>query len=186
MKGKEEIYGWPPFYTLQPVRKTQEKQLDLWVERVLQKSRMESPFYLYVDPHSTSFACFEVDSLDRQVSIPLRRKIIEELVDRKVAKYISDDRAGIEVFPYPKDEIIVSLVQYVNNSQLFNVVLTVFECFFDEKVKQEIFYGLHEGFIKEILMQLKDTNQLLIFNPSHPFHEWGLKFLPPSSSSHLH
>ena len=73
-----EIYSYPPFFTLQPVKETREKQLASWRDLIVKYARSERVFEF--DPKT--FALFENKAIQRALNETARQAIVENLTER--------------------------------------------------------------------------------------------------------
>eukprot|EP00850_Spirogloea_muscicola_P014956 SM000111S18779 [mRNA] locus=s111:170626:172293:+ [translate_table: standard] len=63
--GLPQFYNYPPYFTLQPVKDTREKQIKLWKELILQYCKQQKVFRVNLDEE---FPLFVNQAIDRKLS----------------------------------------------------------------------------------------------------------------------
>eukprot|EP00850_Spirogloea_muscicola_P012246 SM000078S22105 [mRNA] locus=s78:463025:464677:- [translate_table: standard] len=63
--GLPQFYNYPPYFTLQPVKDTREKQIQLWKELILQYCKQQKIFRVNLDEE---FPLFVNQAIDRKLS----------------------------------------------------------------------------------------------------------------------
>lgn len=78
-----EFYDFKPFFTLQPVSETREKQLKCWCSIILNYCTFSNVYT--IDP--TRFPLFRNASLGRQLSVEGIQTVIQKLIDSGIGNH---------------------------------------------------------------------------------------------------
>ncbi|ETW09739.1 hypothetical protein H310_00228 [Aphanomyces invadans] len=167
-----EHYSFPPFFTLQPVRSTREKQLILWKALVLDYHKaMNQPV---LTPNSTSI--FENQQINRKLSMEARTAIVTYLVRCGNAEWEDDTHTRLRIFWKPPAEWAAEIYTFANDRGMINNVYTVYELHSGEETEGASFHGLEPWLLRKALEILELEAKAAIIHGDTPDND-GVKFL---------
>ncbi|KAG9413031.1 Vacuolar protein-sorting-associated protein 25 [Aphanomyces cochlioides] len=171
-----EHYSFPPFFTLQPVRSTREKQLILWKSLVLDYHKaMNQPVFT---PNSTPI--FENPQINRKLTMEARSAIVTYLVRCGNAEWEDDTHTRLRVFWKPPAEWAAEIYTFATDRGMINNVYTLYELHSGEETKGASFYGLEPWLLRKALEVLEHEAKAAIIHGDTPEND-GVKFLATSS-----
>lgn len=94
-----EFYGFPPYFTLQPVDSTREKQAQLWRELVLRYCAHHKKYVVSVDADA-DLPLFHNRNINRKLDKESRTYFLNEMVKHGEAESI--DKSGTKYLVYWK------------------------------------------------------------------------------------
>ena len=131
-------YSFPPFFTLQVNEDTKKKQLDAWCDLVLTYSKHNRIFQLDL-AESQSTELFMNKKIDRKCSTDLVNVIVDELIKRGRADWVTNDvtasrnsknppaKSKVFILWHTLDEWAKIVYEFVNRKALQNTVCTFYE-----------------------------------------------------------
>ena len=80
------FFSYPPYFTLQPVKETRDRQSKLWGDLILSYCKHQKAFV--VDVESDSFDLFSNPSISRKLPVDARRLFLDDLVASGSAEWL--------------------------------------------------------------------------------------------------
>jgi ESCRT-II complex subunit VPS25 len=168
------FYNFKPFFTLQPVRATREKQLKLWRELIFNfhvhhKSSMMS------DPYS--FALFKNEVLNRELSREGVNAVIDSLIGEGLAEWEDSSKASTNLIILTTSPAAVAnqVYEWANDSGLHDTILTFYELHSGDGYIDAVFADVDRNILRKALDVLVDSNRAIVI-PGESADEDGIKF----------
>ena len=90
------FWSYPPYFTLQPISETREKQVSSWTDLILQYCRAKKKFMISIDQEDKSqedyFEPFRNEAVDRELPVPARAVMLQRLVDEGRGQWLDGDK----------------------------------------------------------------------------------------------
>eukprot|EP00898_Chlorokybus_atmophyticus_P005930 jgi/Chlat1/6338/Chrsp44S05905 len=172
------FYHYPPYFTLQPVRETRDKQRALWKELILRYCRHARLFVLDIedDEAATNAApLFANNSIDRKLSNEARQEFLDALVAEGRAEWLDKSRRKCLVLWRTVDEWANIIYTWVRDSALADSVVTLDEMISgDDTIGTEL-HGMDRAMLVRALRFLQDRGKARMFKGATADDE-GVKF----------
>lgn len=161
-----KYWQFPPFFTLQPVLETREKQLKLWRELIL---TYHEHARLYSMGPPSSFPLFKNEALDRQLSPEGIEAVVASLVAAGEAEWEdAATRTNLMIFWKTPEALARDIAQWAaQNLTKFDSVVTVAEIHAEE---QSPFFGVDPALVLRALRLLEEEGK------AHVIDQVGVKF----------
>ncbi|OQR85904.1 condensin complex subunit, partial [Thraustotheca clavata] len=160
-----EHYNFPPFFTLQPIRSTREKQLMLWKSLVLDYHQaLNQPIFT---PNTTPI--FENTQINRKLTMEARHAVVSYLVRCGNAEWEDDTHTRCRIFWKSPAEWAAEIYEYVQQHSMINNVYTIYELHAGEETQDSSFYGLENWLLRKALEILELEAKVQSIYPFHPF-----------------
>ena len=173
-----DVYHFPPFFTLQPVLATREKQLVLWRELIVQYCTVRKVPTLSV--YDRESPLWRNEKIQRQLSLEAIQTICDHLVQQGFGEWYDTDapRTQLRVFGRRPEQLADDILAWANaNGYLHNhMVVTVYELHSGEDVHGMSFQGLEEDLLRRALAILEQRGLCALFR-GDTSEEDGIKFL---------
>ena len=171
-----EFYSFPPFFTLQPVLSSREKQLALWRELILRYHTHYKVSQLVV--HDCPL--WKNDALPRQLSTADIRCIMDDFVRHGHGEWVDDRRGGGEktlcrILWRPPEQLAADIYVWAQQNGYLNSVCTLYELHSGEDVHGMSFQGADEELLRRALAILEAQGKCTIFK-GETSQEDGIKF----------
>ncbi|GLC41451.1 hypothetical protein PLESTB_001010200 [Pleodorina starrii] len=167
------FFNYPPYFTLQPVKETRDKQIALWCSLILGYCQHTKTYVLDVQAESRLFAN---DSINRKLSTDARVAILDDLVAQGRAEWLDKSKAQCLVFWKRVDEWAAVLMDFVRTYGLSDSVMTLDELVGGDDVRGTELFGLHQEVLTRVLRLLETQGKVRTFKGS-TVEEHGVKFL---------
>ena len=175
------FYGFKPFFTLQPVAATREKQLKLWRDLIVDYHRSMRR-YRMADP--TKFELFRNQDIDRQLNLEGIKSVIASLIESGLAEWEDqsaneEDNSGALLIMFKRSETLASeIYEWATNENLIGNVATIYEMTADEDEhgSESPFKGTELPVLKKALAVLQAGGKCVVIEGASP-EEDGVKFL---------
>ena len=176
------FFQFKPFFTLQPVAATQEKQLKLWRDLIVDYHRHHQ-IYRMADP--LQFELFRNEQIDRQLNIEGIKAVVQSLIDHKCAEWENGEPAedggmqsGALLIMFKNSEALASeIYAWATNENLIGNVATFYE------IVEESDYGGGSPFkgtdiavLRKALTILQANGKCVVIDGASPGED-GVKFL---------
>ncbi|CAM9550504.1 unnamed protein product [Choristocarpus tenellus] len=167
-----EFYNFPPFFTIQPVLATREKQLRLWCDLVLRwhHTRKEYNFAW------KNWPVWENTSIRRTLNGEGAMLVVLELIRTGHAEWKDSGKSIVTLMWQSPDEIAGKLYDFARRNGMIGSVFTVYELHQGDDVQGTEFFGMDEGLFRKALGILEKRGRAEIFQGSTS-DEDGVKFL---------
>ncbi|KAL0304912.1 UNVERIFIED_CONTAM: Vacuolar protein sorting-associated protein 25 [Sesamum angustifolium] len=145
------FFNYPPYFTLQPVRETREKQIQLWKELILDYCRTQKIFVVGLDE---DFPLFSNPVIERSLSHEAREAFLSALV--------LEDWADL-------------IISFVKDNGLEDGVMTVEEIRSGVESQGTELHGMDRTILMRALKHLEHRGKLALFKGTSADDE-GVKF----------
>ena len=168
-----EVVDFPPFYTIQPVEATREKQLELWRQVILKDC--QSSFVLDV----ATFPAFSNSKINRSLDTDDRRTVCESLVMRGFANWEDPKtKTRLRVYSKTPDAWASIVYDWAKMARAGGEISTLFEIRAGDDISGTELEGIHEEVLYQALKILERQGKAQLFGEgSTKLDELGVKFL---------
>ncbi|KAE9034856.1 hypothetical protein PR002_g7897 [Phytophthora rubi] len=167
-----EYYDFPPFFTLQPVRATREKQLVLWQQLVLEYHRAHDlPLF---QPFAS--ALFENVKISRNMAQDGRLAVVEHLIRCGHGRWEDDTRTRCRIMWKKPVEWAAEIYDFAKEHGMLGNVFTVYELYAGEETLGTNIHGMEPWLLREALKVLEGEGKAAVI-AGETCEEDGVKFL---------
>lgn len=167
----EDMLSFPPFYTLQPVKETRDKQLQQWLDLVVSHCRSSAEWEI-----DNSFSLFENAAINRRLSDSGREEVISYLVQKGACERVGDGTKRVHVLWKSIAEWEACLLDWAHTTGRRDDVMTVDELCTSDEFHNEDFHGMPASLMEKILRRLEKAKKVTLFQGSDQ-DDQGVKFL---------
>lgn len=118
------FFNYPPYFTLQPVRETREKQIQLWKELILEYCKTQKIFVVSLEE---DFPLFSNPVIERSLSHEAREAFLSALVAEGRAEWLDKSHRKCLVLWHRIQDWADIIVRFVKDYGLEDSVMTVEE-----------------------------------------------------------
>ena len=167
-----EFYQFPPFFTIQPVLATREKQLALWRELILRYHTQHKVKTLVV--HDCPL--WNNKQIQRQLSPRDVAIVVDDFVKHGHAEWIdTDTKTRCRILWRPPEQLATDIYQWAEQKGYLNSVCTLYELHSGEDVHGMSFQGADEELLRRALAILQQQGKCAVFK-GETSSEDGIKF----------
>ncbi|CAA6673989.1 unnamed protein product [Spirodela intermedia] len=167
-----QFFNYPPYFTLQPVRETREKQIQLWKELILDYCRSQKIFIIGMEEE---FPLFVNPVIDRSLSYESREQFLNVLVSEGRAEWMDKGRKKCLILWLRIQDWADCILNFVRENGLENSVMTVEEIRSGMESRGTELQGIDRGVLMRALRLLEQKGKVAIFKGSSADDE-GVKF----------
>ena len=168
-----EVYSFPPFFTIQPVLSTREKQLSLWRELILNYHTQLKIKTLVV--HECPL--WRNESIQRQLQPEGIQIVMDDFCNNGHAEWQDDNHTMARILWRKPEQLATDIYQWAEKNGYINSVCTVYELHSGEDVNGMSFQGADEELLRRALSMLEQRGKCTIFK-GETSEEDGIKFFP--------
>lgn len=157
-----QFYNFRPFFTIQPVQASREKQLKLWRELVVSYHVFRKSYRLN-DPYS--FEYFRNDSIDRQLTHDGIRAVIDSLIEEGLAEWEDENNPVNLIIMYKSSTALANeLYAWAEKEMLINALpITMYDIHSnDEHYPDSAFLHMDPFVIRKALEVLEASGKCCI------------------------
>jgi ESCRT-II complex subunit VPS25 len=165
------FYSFPPFFTIQPVESTKEKQLALWRDLILRYHRQLKLKTLVV--HECPL--WENDDIGRKLSKEAIAQVVQDLVDQGQGEWLDEAKTQCRILWRKPEELATDIYNWATSSGNIGSVCTLYELHSGEDVNGMSFEGLDEDLLRRALEILENERKCTVFK-GETSDEDGIKF----------
>lgn len=165
------FFNYPPYFTLQPVKDTREKQIQLWKELILDYCRTQKIFI--VEPEN--FPLFTNSGIERSLSHEAREVFLSALVSEGRAEWMDKGHRKCLVLWHRIQDWADLVLHFVKDNGLEDSVMTVEEICSGIESRGTELYGIDRTVLMRALKLLEHKGKLAIFKGTSADDE-GVKF----------
>ncbi|XP_028759494.1 vacuolar protein sorting-associated protein 25-like [Neltuma alba] len=166
------FFNYPPYFTLQPVRDTREKQVQLWKDLILDYCKTQKIFVVGLEDE---FLLFSNPAIERSLSHEAREAFLSALVSEGRAEWMDKGRKKCLILWHRIQDWADIVVQFAKDNGLEDGVVTVEElCSGTESQGTEL-HGIDRTILNRALKLLEQKGKLVIFKGTSADDE-GVKF----------
>jgi ESCRT-II complex subunit VPS25 len=185
-----DVYNFPPFFTIQPVLATRNKQLELWRALIIQyctvhKKKTLSIYDTNDNTTNDGPLLWKNPHIQRQCSSEAIQIICDYIVQQGYGEWYDDDddddtsnsHVTVRIFWRKPEQLATDIYEWaVANGYVSNhTVITVYELHSGEDVHGMSFQGLDEDLIRRALFILEQRGKCTVFQ-GDTSEEDGIKF----------
>lgn len=164
-----EFYNFPPFFTIQPVLATREKQLALWRELILRfhTERKIKTMLLHDCP------LWKNAGIQRQLQPDGIRAVAEDFCSHGHGEWL--DANSVRILWRKPEQLASDIYQWAETNGFIGTVVTVYELHSGEDVNGMSFQGADEELLRRALTILEERGKCTLFK-GDTSEEDGIKF----------
>ncbi|KAK4252697.1 hypothetical protein QN277_014441 [Acacia crassicarpa] len=166
------FFNYPPYFTLQPVRATREKQVQLWKDLILDYCRTQKIFVVGVDEE---FPLFSNPAIERSLSHEAREAFLSALVSEGRAEWMDKGHKNCLILWYRIQDWADIVVQFARDNGLEDGVVTIEELRSGTESQGTELHGIDRTILNRALKLLEQKGKLVIFKGTSADDE-GVKF----------
>ncbi|KAG5175912.1 ESCRT-II complex subunit-domain-containing protein [Tribonema minus] len=166
-----EFYSFPPFFTLQPVLATREKQLKLWCDMVLAYHKARKAYaFAWRD-----WPLWENRAINRRLDEAGAQAVVAELVRTGHAEWQDSGKTSLSLFWDTPADTAARLYEWARSTGLVGSVVTVYELHQGEDTRETQFHGMEEGVLRKAIAVLEADGRAVLFQGATSTED-GFKF----------
>lgn len=166
------FFNYPPYFTLQPVRETREKQIQLWKELILEYCKTQKIFVVSLEE---DFSLFSNPVIERSLSHEAREAFLSGLVAEGRAEWLDKSHRKCLVLWHRIQDWADIIVRFVKDYGLEDSVMTVEELRTGVESQGTELHGMDRTVLLRALKLLENKGKLALFKGSSTDDE-GVKF----------
>lgn len=166
------FFNYPPYFTLQPVRDTREKQIQLWKELILEFCRIQKIFVITLED---DFPLFSNPTIERSLSHEAKEAFLSALVAEGRAEWMDKGHKKCLVLWHRIQDWADIILQFVKDNGLEDSVMTVEELRSGVESQGTELHGIDRTVLMRALKVLENKGKLAIFKGTSTDDD-GVKF----------
>ncbi|KAL6183718.1 hypothetical protein ACLB2K_045129 [Fragaria x ananassa] len=167
-----QFFNYPPYFTLQPVRDTREKQIQLWKDLILDYCRTQKIFVIALEE---DFPLFSNPAIERSLSHEAREVFLSILVSDGRAEWLDKRHRKCLILWHRIQEWANIILNFVKEYGLEDSVMTVEEIRSGIESRGTELHGIDRTILMRALKLLEQKGKLAIFKGTTADDE-GVKF----------
>lgn len=167
------FYNYPPYFTLQPIKETRDKQLSLWCQLILQYCKHNK---VYLVSTTEDFPLFKNDAINRTLNLEFRSAILDELTAQGSGEWLDKNKRQCLIFWRKLADWVDIIYEFAQTYGLKDSVMTVDELATGDDVRGTELQGIHRELLMRALRALEEKGKVRLFKGATPDEE-GVKFL---------
>lgn len=167
-----QFFNYPPYFTLQPVRDTREKQVQLWKELILDYCRTQKIFVIGLEEE---FPLFSNQLIERSLSNEAREAFLLALVSEGRAEWLDRGHRKCLILWHRIQDWADILLHFVRDNGFEDSVMTVEEIRTGVESRGTELHGIDRIILMRALKLLEHKGKLAIFKGTSADDE-GVKF----------
>ncbi|KAM4085219.1 hypothetical protein ACJW30_10G010200 [Castanea mollissima] len=167
------FFNYPPYFTLQPVRDTREKQVQLWKDLILDYCRTQKIFVIGLEEED--FALFSNPVIERSLSHEARAAFLSALVSEGRAEWLDKGHRKCLILWHRVQDWADIIFRFVKDNGLEDSVMTVEEIRSGIESRGTELHGIDRTILMRALRVLEQKGKLAIFKGTLADDE-GVKF----------
>ncbi|KAI3729191.1 hypothetical protein L6452_17844 [Arctium lappa] len=166
------FFNYPPYFTLQPVRETREKQIQLWKELILDYCRTQKIFVVGLEE---DFALFSNPAIERSLNHEARVAFLSAIVSDGRAEWMDKGHRRCLILWHRIQDWADIILRFVKDNGLEDSVMTVEEIRSGIESRGTDIHGMDRTVLMRALKLLENKGKLAIFKGTSTDDE-GVKF----------
>ncbi|KAI3878935.1 hypothetical protein MKX03_037332 [Papaver bracteatum] len=167
-----QFFNYPPYFTLQPVRDTREKQVQLWKELILDYCRNQKIFVIGIEEE---FPLFTNQVIERFLSHEAKETFLSALVSEGRAEWMDKGHKRCLILWHRIQEWADIIMRFVKETGLEDSVMTIEEIRSGIESRGTKLHGMDRTILTRALKLLEQKGKAAIFKGSSADDE-GVKF----------
>ncbi|KAJ7296536.1 hypothetical protein O6H91_05G026700 [Diphasiastrum complanatum] len=166
------FFNYPPYFTLQPVRDTREKQIQLWKELILKYCKHHKVFLINLEEE---FPLFSNTSIDRRLTYESREVFLGALVSEGRAEWMDKGHKKCLILWRRIQDWADLILEFVHEYGLEEGVTTLEEIRTGDETQGTELAGIDRVVLVKALKLLEQRGKAAIFKGTSADDE-GVKF----------
>eukprot|EP00475_Leptophrys_vorax_P025835 TRINITY_DN3613_c0_g1_i1.p1 TRINITY_DN3613_c0_g1~~TRINITY_DN3613_c0_g1_i1.p1 ORF type:complete len:184 (+),score=0.59 TRINITY_DN3613_c0_g1_i1:421-972(+) len=166
-----QFYHYPPYFTLQPVKATRERQVQLWADLIVAYCRHHREYTVAVE----QWPLFENKRIQRKLSFEARQLFLDALVTQGRAEWTDRSRTRCLILWRKVPDWADVILQWVRENGFGDSVMTLEEIRNGDDTAGTELQGLDEGLLRRALKHLEGQGLATVFKGTSADDE-GVKF----------
>ncbi|XP_076927546.1 vacuolar protein sorting-associated protein 25-like [Bidens hawaiensis] len=166
------FFNYPPYFTLQPVRETREKQIQLWKELILNYCRVQKVFVIGLEE---DFPLFSNPAIERSLNYEAREAFLSAIVLDGQAEWMDKNHRQCLILWHRIKDWADIILHFVKENGLEDSVMTVEDIRTGIESRGTDIHGMDRGVLMRALKLLENKGKLAIFKGTSADDE-GVKF----------
>jgi ESCRT-II complex subunit VPS25 len=166
------FFNYPPYFTLQPVKDTREKQIQLWKDLILDYCRSEKIFVIQLED---DFPLFANPAIERSLTYEARAAFVSGLVADGRAEWMDKSHRKCLVLWHRIQDWSELILHFVKENGLEDSVMTIEEIRTGIESRGTELHGMDKTILMRALKLLEQKGKLAIFKGTSADDE-GVKF----------
>ncbi|GMH43046.1 hypothetical protein BSKO_10968 [Bryopsis sp. KO-2023] len=167
------FYDYPPYFTLQPVKETQDKQISLWGALILGYCRHHKIFQLAVDNDELPLFCNT--KVNRKLPWDARTLFLDALVKTGHGEWLSKDKKSCLILWKTKTQWADAIYGFIQSYGMQGSVMAVEEISSGDDTRGTELEGLDKEVIYRAVAILEDQGKARLFKGESEGED-GVKF----------
>jgi len=169
-------FNLPPFFTLQPVLNTRQKQLQMWNDLILGFMRHTKAYELDVSEAAASaHPLFHNDKINRRLKPDTIRTIFEYIVSQGHGEWLDKGKSRLLILWRTPEEWGSLLYKWISDNGQTDTVLTVWELLNGDNAVGQDWQGLDSRIMVKALGTLEKQGKAEVFSAGSD-QNLGVKF----------
>jgi len=165
------FYNYPPYFTLQPVKDTQEKQIQLWKELILKYCKNEKCFVIDLE----EFPLFNNTSIQRKLTFEAREVFLGALVAEGRAEWMDKNHRKCLILWRRIQDWAELLLDFVRENGMEDSVMTLEEIISGDETHGTELAGIDRGVLIRAVKILEQRGKAAMFKGTSTDDD-GVKF----------
>eukprot|EP00892_Ulva_mutabilis_P006091 jgi/Ulvmu1/3854/UM018_0073.1 len=155
------FFSYPPYFTLQPNKESQAKQIELWKQLLLQYAKAKRKYKYYLKEDSCH--PFHNPMIQRSLSLEGRQAVCSALVAEGKAEWVGKDQTVclVTIQPVP---LWASTIHDVVRTRFTTSIVTIEELHSGDEARGTELEGLPEELIHRALQVLEKQGHVSMFS----------------------
>ncbi|XP_068643542.1 vacuolar protein sorting-associated protein 25 [Aristolochia californica] len=166
------FFNYPPYFTLQPVRETRVKQVQLWKELILEYCRCQKIFVISIEEE---FPLFSNPVIERSLNHEARKVFLSALVSEGRAEWMDKGHKKCLILWQRIEDWANSILHFVKENGFEDNVMTVEDLRSGVESRGTDLEGIDRSVLMRALKILEQKGKAAIFKGNSADDE-GVKF----------
>ncbi|XP_074382516.1 vacuolar protein sorting-associated protein 25 [Apium graveolens] len=167
-----QFFNYPPYFTLQPVKDTREKQIQLWKELILDYCRTQKIFVVELEK---DLPLFTNPTIERSLTHEAKDAFLSALVSDGRAEWMDKSHRKCLILWHRIQDWAELILRYVRDNGLEDSVMTLEEICLGTESRGTELHGMDRTVLMRALKLLEHKGKLAIFKGTSTDDE-GVKF----------
>lgn len=166
------FYNYPPYFTLQPVKDTREKQIQVWKEFILKYCKHHKVFILHLED---DIPLFFNASIDRKLTYEARELLLGALVSEGRAEWLDKGHRKCLIHWRKIQDWAETILKFVRDHGMEDGVMTIEEIRSGDETRGSDLAGMDRTVLIRALKHLEQRGKAAVFKGTSEDDE-GVKF----------
>ncbi|KAH7282365.1 hypothetical protein KP509_35G026700 [Ceratopteris richardii] len=166
------FFNYPPYFTLQPVKDTRDKQIQLWKELILKYCKHNKIFFIHLED---DIPLFFNASIDRKLTYEARQLFVGALVSEGRAEWMDKAHRKCLVHWRKVQDWAEVILQFARDNGMEDGVMTIDEIRLGDETRGTDLAGIDKVVLIRALKLLEQRGKVAMFKGKSEDDE-GVKF----------